>query len=150
MGLQPSPTNTPPMGRSDTVTGLGVPGGCGDVGIWRWGLPGACSPHPFGVSVSPSLWGFSIPIPLGFLRPHPFGVLVSPSPGGHGDGGSPHFGVRRAKGTRGCAMPPTGVGAVPHYQRPNVPQMAPGAHVLCSGVGYGGSCRQWGPDPRAV
>lgn len=108
--------------------------------------------------------GPAVPIPLGFLCPHPFGVSVSPSlslfrlsiPRGHrgtwGRGLPTLWGQMCQEGTRGQAMPPTvcrmwgcRIGAVPHCHHPDVSHMAQGGSqgrpaVPRSGAGCGAGC----------
>jgi len=111
---------------------------------WAQGLPGACSPRPFGVSVSPSLWGFCVPIPLVFWSLHPQGAQ------GDMGTGTPHIlGSDVPGGDMGWAMPPTGAGcgAVGSVLSPTaIIPMSPRRHWgvprstpqwLCSGAVYG-------------
>ena len=62
---------------------VGAPRGLQSPSLWGFSIPiplGFLCPHPFGVSPSPSLWGFSIPIPLGFWSLHPQGDTGTGAP----------------------------------------------------------------------
>lgn len=103
---------------------------------WAQGLPGACSPRPFRVSVSPSLWCFGLSIPRGHR-------------GTWGRGRPTFWGRMCQEGTQGWAMPPTGAGcgAVGSVLSPTaIIPMSPRRHWgvprstpqwLCSGAVYG-------------